>query len=61
VNIGLEKLVSNVQLEAGVYGNMNLQEMERASNACVNHPLVRREAERLQLAENTVLVCEPWM
>ena len=27
VDLGLGKLVSNVQLEAGVYGNMNLQEI----------------------------------
>jgi hypothetical protein len=48
-------------LEAGVYANMNAQEMERAAAACVNHPLVRKEAERLGLKSGTVLVCEPWM
>lgn len=61
MDIGRNKLKSNVQLEAGTYGNMNLHEMERASTACVNHPLIKKEAERLQLSKDTVLVCEPWM
>ncbi len=61
MNITDNRLVSNIQLEKGIYGNLNVLEMEKASKACVNDPVIFKELERLCLPKETQVVCEPWM
>lgn len=60
VDISLQVLVENVLLPEGVFCNMSMGDVTAVTKACLEHPDVHKEIDRLGLSMDGV-VCEPWL
>lgn len=61
MNLDLKEVESNIRLGNGVHGPADSAEISLVEKLCLEDVWVKAEIEKLKLAENMMVVCDPWI
>lgn len=61
VDVSAKKIIKIVELPDGVQGPINPFQMAELESVCLNHPMVLKEIEKLQLPKGYTAICDPWI